>query len=170
LLCGSGPSGGTTHRWLKGELKSLAAGYNVIGVRPLSVLGPEARGSEHVLWVELATGHRVPLLGSCGLGDELPWLAAALCRHLGIPDFTDVWHTAPVGPARGDREVVLSVDATTAARGGTVPTTLRRGDGSEQGVEVVLPPGTQNGWHVRLKGLGAGGKDLYLRVEIREPA
>jgi hypothetical protein len=163
-----GPGVGTTHKWLRGELKSIAVGPNVVGLAPLSMLGPEARGTEHVLWVELAAGNRVPLLGSCGLGDELPWLAAALSRHLGIPDFTDVWDTAPVGPGRGEREMVLSVDARTAAHGGQVPATVRREDGSEQGIEVVLPPNTQNGWSLRLKGLGVGGKDLYIRVEVRE--
>ena len=165
-----GPGWGRTHRWLKGELKSLAVGFNVVRVRAVSIRFPKARGSEHVLWVELATGQRVPLLGSCGLGDELPWLAAALSRHLGIPDFTLGWDVAPVGPATGDLDVDLSVDAATAARGGRVPITLRREDGSEQRVEVVLPPGTQNGRRLRLKGLGVGGKDLDIRVEIRELA
>jgi DnaJ-class molecular chaperone len=100
----------------------------------------------------------------------LPWLAAALNRNLGIPDLTDVWDAAPVGAATGDPAVDLSVDAATAARGGRIPVTLRREDGSEQRVEVVLPAGTQNGRRLRLKGLGVGGKDLYIRVEIRELA
>ena len=160
-----GPGWGTTHRWPRGELKCLAVGFNVVGVRPVSLRFPKARGSEHVLWVELATGQRVPLLGSCGLGDELPWLASTLSRRLGTPDLTD-----EPDAARGGPEVVISVDAATAARGGRVPITLRREDGSEQGVEVVLPPGTQTGQRLRLKGLAPGGKDLYIRVEIRELA
>ena len=160
-----GPAWGTTHRWLKGELKSLAVGFNVVRVRAVSIRFPKARGSEHVLWVELATGQRVPLLGSCGLGDELPWLASTLSRRLGTLDLTD-----EPAAARGGPEVVISVDAATAARGGRVPITLRREDGSEQGVEVVLPPGTRDGRRLRLKGLGPRGKDLYIRVEIRELA
>jgi hypothetical protein len=160
-----GPGWGTTHRWPRGELKCLAAGFNVVRVRPVSLRFPGARASEHVLWVELATGQRVPLLGSCGLGDELPWLASALSRRLGTPDLTDEPDAARAGP-----EVDLRVDAATAARGCKVPITLRREDGSEQGIDVVLPPGTRNGQRLRLKGLGPGGKDLYIRVEIREMA
>jgi len=100
----------------------------------------------------------------------LPWLAAALSKCLGISDLSGLqkelssalWNAATVGPTGGGEEVVLNVDSATAVGGGRVPMSLRREDGSEQKVEIVLPPGVPNGKRLRLRGLGTGGKELYV--------
>src|SRR5262245_45442033 len=173
-----GLRGGRTDLWRRSDLQSLAAGYNVVSVQPLFPFTQAARGSERVLWLNLATGSQVPLLGSCGLGDELLWLAAALSRHLGILDLSEqqqelsdaLWSGARVGPTGGDEEVVLNVDAATAISGGRILMSLRREDGPEQKVEIVLPPGVPNGKRLQLRGVGTGGKDCYVRVVVGGPA
>jgi hypothetical protein len=173
-----GLTGGPTYRWRKSELRSLAVGDNVGSAQRLFPFTQAARGSERVLWLTLATGDQMPLLGSCGLGEELPWLASALSRRLGILDISEqqmelsgaVWNAAGVGPMGSNEEVVLNVDAATAVAGGRISMSLRREDGPEQKVEIVLPQGVPNGKRLRLRGLGTGGKDLYVRVKIGKPA
>jgi len=164
---------GPMHRWRKPELKSLAAGFNIVSVRSVDPCAPAARGTERVLWVELVTGDKVPVLGPCELGEELPWLAITLSAHLRIPcfDLPQNWlNPVPVGRPANELEVPLRVSAATAMNGGRVTTSIRRKSGAEQQVDIVLPPGIQDGKRLRLRGLGGGGEDLIIRVEVARPA
>ena len=64
----------------------------------------------------------------------------------------------------GDTHDRLTLDEREAERGGRVDyLDQRRG----RRIAITIPPGIKDGQSVRLRGMGNGGGDLYLRVEVR---
>ncbi len=74
---------------------------------------------------------------------------------------------SPFGRDRGrrpaERRLALEVAFATAARGGRVPLTLPSG----RRLEVTVPPGTESGRLLRLRGQGEAGEDVLVEVRVR---
>jgi hypothetical protein len=171
------PGESAAYWWPVEEVRSVAAGVCVFtgppAFDPLAVACLDARA----LWVDPRGGAPVAVLGPCGLGDELRWLADALSRRLGVPDLTALGDLIPRGanelfrpedrPGRA-YEAELRVSATTAAEGGKVQASVVVEGGEPWAVEVVLPPGTRDGMLLRLRGGGPHGGDVCLRVRVTE--
>ncbi len=64
----------------------------------------------------------------------------------------------------GDVHDTLTLDEREAAAGGRVDYLDQR---SGRRLALTIPPGIKGGQSVRLRGMGRGGGDLYLKVEIR---
>jgi DnaJ-class molecular chaperone len=88
------------------------------------------------------------------------------------------------GPARGRRgsaaatpptEAELTIPFETAVKGGTTSIELSRSDGRREALDVKIPPGTDTGSRLRLRGRGdaaPGGApgDLIIRVTVQPHA
>ena len=77
------------------------------------------------------------------------------------------------GPTRGrDLEASLAIPFTTAVLGGSTSITLSRADGTPESLSIKIPPGSDDGTKLRLKGRGepgdAGAKpgDLTIVIEV----
>lgn len=78
------------------------------------------------------------------------------------------------GPRRGaDLEASLSIPFTTAVQGGPTTIDFARESGAHESLEVRIPPGTDNGAKLRLKGRGLPGEanspagDLTITVSVQ---
>ncbi len=81
------------------------------------------------------------------------------------------------GPRRGaDLEATLSIPFATAILGGPTTIEFAREDGTRQSLEVRIPPGTDNGAKLRLKGRGGPGEanapagDLTITISVQTHA
>jgi curved DNA-binding protein len=86
--------------------------------------------------------------------------------------FGDLFGNKRAKGARGGRRAApapqtheIPVPADTAAHGGTLSLRLEDHD-----VEVKIPAGIQDGKVLRVKGQGAGGSDLHLKIRIDVPS
>lgn len=77
------------------------------------------------------------------------------------------------GPRRGaDLEAALAIPFATAVLGGPTSVDFAREDGSREALEIRIPPGTETGAKLRLKGRGAPGEkdaphgDLTIAVTV----
>lgn len=77
------------------------------------------------------------------------------------PGVTKTAYTARSG-SRRDAEARLSVPLEKAYLGGRERIRLEDG----RSLEVTMPPGMVTGQRIRLKGQGASGGDLYLKIEV----
>jgi curved DNA-binding protein len=66
-------------------------------------------------------------------------------------------------------EAELGIDLASAVHGGTVSFQLADG-GAARTIEVRVPAGSATGSVLRLRGQGAGGADLHLRLRVEAPA
>jgi hypothetical protein len=171
------PGESVAYWWPVEEVKSVAAGVRVLTDPPASDPAPDPAFEAQALWIEPRDKAAVPVLGACGLGDELRWLAADLSSRLGVLDLTFVGDLPVPGffePRRRGRgpgqalEAELRVSATTAVEGGMVRASVVLEGGQSWTVEVVLPPGTRDGMLLWLRGGGPQGKDVCLRVRVTE--
>jgi DnaJ-class molecular chaperone len=78
------------------------------------------------------------------------------------------------GPRRGaDLEASITIPFATAVLGGTTSIQITRDDGTREPLDIRIPPGTEAGQRLRLKGRGTPGEanapagDLTILVEVQ---
>ncbi len=67
-------------------------------------------------------------------------------------------------PARAEANITIGLEE--AYHGSTRSLTLQTPDGATRNIDVKIPPGTTDGSRIRLRGQGADGGDLLLKINL----